>query len=68
MLKGDLSKAELAGDKFLVAFITKEFTPLFHSPIFYTSFILKFPASPYVQQLLEQTLKLPKYRTRLQCT
>jgi hypothetical protein len=68
MLKVDLSKAELAGDKFLVAFITKPVTPLFHSPIFYTFFILKLPASPSLEQFLEQSLKLPKSRTRLQCT
>jgi hypothetical protein len=68
MLKCDLSNAELAGDKFLVVFIAKPVTPLFHSPIFLTSFILKFPVSPSVQQLLKQSRKLPKSRTRLQRT
>jgi hypothetical protein len=68
MLKVDLSKAELAGDKFLVAFIINQ-TPLYFTfQSFYTFFILKFPASLSVQQLLEQSLKLPKSRTRLQCT
>jgi len=45
-LKGDLRKAELAGDKFLVAFITKPVTPLFHSPIFLHFLHIKIPCQP----------------------
>jgi hypothetical protein len=46
MLKVDLSKVELAGDKFLVAFITKPDTPLFHFPIFLYFLHIKIPCQP----------------------
>jgi hypothetical protein len=46
MLKGDLSKAELAGDKFLAAFVTKLVTLLFHSPIFLYFLHIKIPCQP----------------------
>jgi len=45
-LEDDLSKAELAGDKFLVAFITKPNTPLFHCPIFLCFLHIKIPCQP----------------------
>jgi hypothetical protein len=46
MLKGDLSKAGLADDKFLVAFITKPVTPLLHSPIFLYFLHIQIPCQP----------------------
>jgi len=45
-LKGDLSKTGLAGDKFLVAFITKPVTPLFHTPIFLYFLHIQIPCQP----------------------
>ena len=46
MLKGDLSKVDLAGDKFLVAFITKPVNRVLHSSNFLYSFDIKIPCKP----------------------
>jgi hypothetical protein len=43
MLKGDLSKDDLAGDKFLVAFITKPVNRVLQSPYFLYSLHIKTP-------------------------